>query len=415
MVTIYTTVFGGLVLAGGKAADMLGARRVLLAGLALFVLASAGSALAQDGTALLVGRACQGVGAALLSPAALAVLLASVPQPARARALAVWGSLSAVGAALGVTLGGVITSSVGWPWIFAINVPVGLAIAALLPLVTLPVPASRDGRPDLLGAGLVTIGTALVVLGLVNAGDVDGSGWSAAAPLAAGILSWLAFAAVERRVARPMLRPALLRERPVVAGVLLMTVATGLMVGNFFLGSFALQRAHGEDPLSVGLAFLPVAGAVALGAHLGGRIIGHTSARVLGCAGLGVAAAGEVAAAVLGQAPAGLVAGLAIAALGIGTVFVTAFSVALGTAGPGDGGLRSAIVSTAHELGGAFGVAVLSTVAAAAMTAARPEPASFSPAFWVAGVIAVVAVPLVAVLAAVGTRPARPRATERVP
>lgn len=405
VMTIYTTLFGGLVLAGGKAADLLGARRVLVAGLVLFVLASLTSALAHDAAALLTGRALQGIGAALLSPAALAVLLATVSGPARGKALAVWGSLSAAGTAVGVSLGGVITSALGWQWIFAINVPVGVAILAALPIVTNRVAATPSRRPDLLGAALVTAGTALIVYGLVNAGN---TGWVSGATLAsltAGAISWVAFVVAERRAADPMLRPALLREPPVAAGALLMIVATGLMVGNFFLGSFALQRAYGDEPLRVGLEFLPVAAAVALGAHLAGRLLPRVSARIVGTSGLGLAAVGEAMAAAVYGSRIALVAGLALAALGIGAVFVTAFTSALTTAGPGNGGLRSAVVSTAHELGGAFGVAALSTAASSALMVAQPSPASFSTAFWFAAVVAAAVAILAVRLVPAATRP----------
>ena len=322
----------------------------------------------------------------------------------------VWGSLSAAGTALGVSLGGVVTTALGWRWIFAINVPIGIAILALLPITTVRVAAAPARRPDLLGAVLVTAGTALFVYGLTNAGN---SGWMSVAtlaPLIAGAVSWVGFGVVERRVANPMLRPSLLREPPVAAGALLMIIATGLMVGNFFLGSFALQRAYGDGPLRVGLEFLPVAVAVALGANLAGRLLGRWPARTVGTVGLALAAVGEAVVAVLDGSRTALVGGLALAALGIGAVFVTAFTSALSNTGPDDGGTRSAIVNTAHELGGAFGVAALSTIAAGALVMTRPPASSFTAAFWFAAAAAAVGAILAALLVPAVRRPSQAHA-----
>ncbi|MEV6268357.1 MFS transporter [Kribbella sp. NPDC051936] len=398
VMTAYTTLFGGLVLVGGRIADLLGARRVLALGMVLFATASLASALAPGAATLLAGRSVQGIAAALLSPAALAVLLGQVSGAGRGRALAIWGSLSAVGTAVGVSLGGVLTSTLGWQWIFAINVPIAVGILIALPIVTSPVAAS-PARLDLTGAALVTVGTASIVYGLVGAGTVGWTDPLTLLSLAAGIALWIVFGVVESRTKDPVLRVALLAERPVVAGVLLMVVATGLMVGNFFIGSFALQRAYGDGPLRVGLEFLPVAFGVGFGAHLAGHVLERVPARSVATAGLVLAAAGEATVLLAGSGRAVLVAGVAIAALGIGAVFVTAFTSALATAGAAEGGTRSAVVSTAHELGGAFGVAVLSTIAGAALTAAHPAPESFDGTFAVAAVVAavaaVIAVPLV--------------------
>lgn len=399
VMTIYTTLFGGLVLVGGKAADLFGARRVLIVGLVLFVGASLACALAWGAGSLLVGRAVQGVGAALVSPAALAVLLAHVTGAARARALAVWGGLSAVGAAVGVSLGGILTSAWGWEWIFAINVPLGVALLVALPVLTTSVgPTPRAGRPDLAGAVLVTAGTASIVYGIVAAGDHGWGSVPALAAFAAGAALWAAFVAVERRVAEPVLRIGLLVEPPIAAGVVLMLVATGLMVGNFFLGSFVLQRAFGDDPLAVGGEFLPIAVAVGAGAQLGGRVLRRVPPRWVAVSGLAVAALGEGVAAAFTGSRVAFVAGLAVAAAGIGATFVTAFTTALAAAPDHDRGLRSAVVSTAHELGGAFGVAVVSTVAGSALARLHPSPADFSAAFVVGAVAAAAAALVAAVL-----------------
>ncbi|NUS73173.1 MAG: MFS transporter [Corynebacteriales bacterium] len=386
VMTIYTTLFGGLVLLGGKAADVFGARRVLIAGVLLFTISSLICAVAGNAVTLLAGRAAQGAGAALLSPAALAVLLAHTNGAARGKALAVWGALSAVGTALGVSVGGILTSSLGWEWVFAINVPIGALLLVVLPILTSPV-RGTPARSDVPGAIFVTAGTALIVYALVNAGS---SGWAAPGTifaLAMGAVLWATFALVEQRTAEPLLKISLLAEPSIAAGSLLMIVATGLMVGNFFLGSFALQRVYGDGALAVGLEFLPVAIAVGAGAQLGGRLLQSVSARWIATLSLGLAALGEGTAA-LGQSRGTLIVGLTLASFGIGAVFVTAFSASLAAAGAKDRGLRSAVVSTAHELGGAFGVALMSSIAGSALTAHHPTTDAFSRTFAVAAAIA---------------------------
>ena len=390
VMTTYTVCFGGLMLLGGRLADLLGARRVLLGGLLTFTAASLVCGLADTSGTLLAGRALQGVGAAALSPAALALAIASTSGAARTRVLAVWGALSGAGAALGVVLGGLLTSGFGWQWIFFVNVPIGAVVLALVPaLVGAPDRSEVRERLDLPGALLVTGGTAAAIYGLVNAGS---DGWGDPVTLIAiggAALLWAVFVGVEQASLQPLLRVGLLRERGVAAASVLMVVATGLMVGGFFLGSFTLQRVHGESAAEVGLSFLPVAVAVLGGAHLAGHLLTHVPARVVAASGLLLAALGNGLTA-LTSAPAVLVIGLSIAALGIGTTFVTAFGVGLAGADEASSGLRSALVSTTHELGGALGVAVLSGVAGAALVATGPSADDFTGAYVVAAVTAVV-------------------------
>jgi MFS family permease len=419
VMTAYTLAFGGLMLLGGRIADIVGPRRIMLIGLTIFTSSSLLCALAANAPTLLAGRATQGVGAAMFSPAALALVTATFTGPSRARALAVWGTLSAAGTALGVTIGGVLTTTFGWEWIFAINIPIGVTILLSLPFLVPAAapgrhtaapdqPAASPGRPaaapgqparslDIPGALLVTAGTSAVIYGLVNAGSHGWTATSTLLALTAGLILWVAFALTERAVRVPLLRIGLLPERPTAAGAFLMLVATALMVGEFFIGSFDLQRAHDLSAVAVGLAFLPVGLAVGAGAHLGGRLLTRISARFVAAAGLTVAAAGQGIAAASGPA-ALLVTGLAVAALGTGAIFVTAFTAALASADPAVAGLRSAIVNTFHELGGAIGVAVLSTVVGAALATAAPAAGDFAPAFAVGAVIGLAAAGIALVL-----------------
>ena len=388
VMTMYTLLFGGLMLLGGRLADRFGARRLALTGLVVFTGASLLSGLASGPAELLAGRALQGIGAALLSPATLATVLTMFDGRERDRALGVWSGIAGLGAALGVILGGVLTSAIGWRWVFTINVPIGAALLVALPMV---VPARRGTSSgaglDVPGALLVTAGTGAAIYGLVNAGSAGWGGLSTVLALAAAIAVWTVFVLVERRTAEPLLAVGLLARRPVAAGGFLMLIATGLLAGGFFLGSFGLARAHGYSALHVGLVFIPVAVAIVAGAHTASQVLARVSARMVAPAGLALAAAGYGVAA-LWTSPAALVTGLSVAALGIGACFVTAFTASLASAGPAEGGLRSALVNTFHELGGAAGVAVLSSVAGAALVAAHPAAGAFRAAFTVGASVA---------------------------
>jgi EmrB/QacA subfamily drug resistance transporter len=398
VMTAYTLVFGGLMLLGGRLADVVGPRRMILVGLGVFTAASLACALSGNAAELLAGRAAQGLGAAVLSPAALALLTRTSEGPGRMRALAVWGALSGVGTALGLVLGGLLTSALGWRWIFAINVPIGVLLLAAVPLLVPAVArATSRVRLDVPGAVLVTVGTGAIVYGLVNAGT---EGWGAAGTvlsLGGGLIAWTLFVLVERATERPLLRIGLLREPPVAAGAFLMLVATGLMVGGFFLGSFMLQRAYGMSALEVGLAFVPVALSVMGGSHITGRLLVRVPAKWVAGVGLAVAAIGE-GLVVLIDHPAGVAIGLSVASFGAGAAFVTAFTAALATAGQDDAGLRSAIVNTFHELGGAFGIAALSSVAGAALIVASPQAGDFAGAFTVAAIVVAASAAVAAVL-----------------
>ena len=397
--TAYTVCFGGLMLVGGRLADRFGARRLTLIGLAVFIAASLLSGLAAGPAALLAGRALQGAGAALLSPAALATVMTLFTGQDRAKALGVWSGLAGLGSALGVILGGVLTTEASWRWIFTINVPIGAVLLIAVPLIV-PAGGTGSGRSgsrglDVPGGLLVTAGTGAAIYGLINAGT---SGWTAPSTLGAFALAaaaWTLFTQVERRTASPLLAVGLLRRRPVAAGGFLMLIATGLLVGTFFLGSFSLQHADGYSALRVGLSFIPVAAAIVAGAHSASRALLKVPARAVAVTGLALAAAGYATAA-LWPGPAQAVTGMSVASLGIGSCFVTAFTASLADAPAAEGGLRGAIVNTFHELGGAAGVALLSTVAGAAMVAAHPAATAFRGAF-AAGAACALAAALIAV------------------
>jgi len=385
--SVYALVFGGLMLLGGKAADVVGPRRIVLAGLGLFTLASLLAGLAGTAELLLVARALQGVGAAAMSPAALSVIVRTFRGDELSRALGVWSALGGAGAAVGVLVGGVLTSGPGWPWVFYVNVPVGAALLLALLRTVRPWPGS-GGRLDVLGAALATGSTAAVVYGLVAAGD---HGWVSPhtiVALLAGLAGYALLALRLRTAAAPLLDPAMLTRRPVARGLGLIFVATALMISVFFLGSFALQQMHGFSPLETGLSFLPVAIGTILGAQVAGRVLPRRGVRAVSVAGLLVAAAGLAAAAGIFSMTV-LVAGTSVAGLGIGAVFVAAAGSLFSAVQPQEAGVASGALSTFHEFGAATGVSAVSSVAAAALL--DPSFDTFAAGYWFAAAVALAA------------------------
>jgi len=385
--SVYALVFGGLMLLGGKAADILGPRRVVLAGLTVFVAASLLAGLAGSGEMLLLARAVQGVGAAAMSPAALSVIARTFTGAELTRALGVWSALGGAGAAIGVLLGGLLAAGPGWPWVFFVNVPVGILLLIGLMRSVRALPGS-GGRLDVIGAALVTAATGAAVYGLAVAGD---DGWLSASTLiaiCAALVGYGLFAWRIRTAAAPLIEPAMLRRGPVLRGLGLIFVAAALMISVFFLGSFSLQHLHGFTALETGLSFLPVAAGTILGATLGGRIIPRWGVRAVSVTGLLITAAGLAAAAGIFSMTV-LIIGTSVAGLGVGAVFVAASAGMFSAVQPAEAGVASGALSTFHEFGAAAGVSAVSSVAAAALVA--PGFAAFASGYWFAAAVAVVA------------------------
>jgi EmrB/QacA subfamily drug resistance transporter len=386
VVSGYTLAFGGLLLLGGRAADLFGARRLVIVGLALFAGASLLAGLAPTGWALLAGRVLQGLAAAILSPSALSLVVMMFDGAERDRALGIWSALGGGGAALGLLVGGSLTAGPGWPWVFFVNVPVGLLLGLGLHRA-LPRDAARTspGPLDLLGAALVTAATGTLIYALIQAGD---RGWTSAAT---GVLAataaalYLAFVIRVRHAAHPLMNLNLLVRRPVAVGTLLVLVATALMITVFFLGSFYFQNYRGFNALQTGLVFLPVALATMTGSTFAGRVLARLGPRLLGAVALGVGGLGMWVAATVDGSVA-MVAGIGLAAAGTGAVFVVASATALGQVAPAEAGIASGIVSTFHEFGASLGAAVVSSVAAASL--AGTSQVGFSRGFATAAVVA---------------------------
>ncbi|HET6548316.1 MAG TPA: MFS transporter [Solirubrobacter sp.] len=367
VVTAYVVFSGGLLLVGGRAADLFGRRRVFLAGLSLFTLASLACGLAPSAGALVTARAAQGAGAALLTPAALSIITATYSGAQRATALSIWGAIASAGVAVGVLLGGVLTTALSWHWVFLVNLPVGLAALALAPRV-IPAFAPERRSLDLPGALAAVTGLALLVYALAGAAE---DGWSSARtllPLAAAAALLAAFARIERSVRAPLLTPSVWRVGSLVSGTLMMLGVTGVMVGMFFVNSLYLQGVLGWSALETGLAFLPFVGAITLGVHGTQHAIGRVGSRALMVAGLALVAAGAL---LLAVAPdqasyaADLLPGFVVLGLGMGLAFPAISITAMNDVTHGLAGAASGMLSTAHEIGAALGVAVLSAIALA--------------------------------------------------
>lgn len=368
VVNAYLLTFGGLLLVGGRVADRFGPRRLFVTSLAGFAAASALCGVAPSSGVLVGARAPQGIFGAMLSPSALALLLAASPQSAeRRRALAVWAGLLGLGAATGLLAGGALVQLADWRWIFLINVPV--AAAALLAVPRVLAPDDLSGRrtsPNIGGAGLATLALLLLVYTVV---ETDRHAWTSARTLGGlalvGTLAG-AFALSERRSASPLL-PAELLRRPLAlrADLVIFFAAAGLLA-MFFFQTLYLQRVLGLGPLTTGLSFLPFSGSMALASGLMGRLPERADPRLPIALGCGLAVIGLWL--MSGLTPtstygADVLPTLILTGLGLGLAFVPAIGLGTGDAEERDGGLASGLMTTAQQVGGAIGIAALITVA----------------------------------------------------
>jgi EmrB/QacA subfamily drug resistance transporter len=370
VVTIYVLFTGGLLLLGGRLADRFDRRLVFLAGLSVFTAASLASGLAPSPGALVAARAAQGVGAALLTPAALSIVTTTYSGSQRTKALSAWGAIGSAGAAAGVLFGGVLTTALSWEWVFLINVPVGIAAIALtLRLVPESRPAVGEGMLDLPGAVTVVAGLMVLVYALDGTSD---HGWGSARTLlllalAAGLLA--IFALVERASRRPLLPPATWRHRALVSSGAVVLGVTGILVGTFFLNSLYLQHVLGASALETGLGFLPLALSIGMAAHVASRLLPRAGSRTVVAGGLVLVAAGALLLAAApdeASYPVHVLPGFLVLGVGMGLVFPGVTVTALSAVPAEEAGLASGFMATSHELGAALGVAVLAAIAATA-------------------------------------------------
>jgi MFS family permease len=426
----YTLAFGGLLLLGGRLADLYGHRRVFAAGLALFCAASLLGGAAPSPGLLVAARALQGVGAAVLAPATLTILTASFPEGrVRVRALAAWTAVSVAGGAVGNLLGGALTEALSWRAILLVNVPVGIAALAMTPYLLgrerhdrdphSTGPRGRDprgrspaggrgGRIDLPGAVTATGGTVALTYGLTRTAEHGWGDPATVAVLAAGVLALVLFAAVESRASAPLLPPGLLRRRAVWAGNAMVFLAGAcFQVPMWYFLTFYMQDELGFGPLLTGLGFLPhTLVTMAVGWLVTPWLMGFVRARTLIGVGCLTAAAGFAwqAAAVTEQTYAAAVLGPAVLMSVGGGLFTTPLTaVVTSGAAPGDAGAVSGLMNAAKQTGGALGLAALMTTAASGHA---PEGEAYGPVFGLLAAVQLVAAALTPVL---------PRETRRDP
>jgi EmrB/QacA subfamily drug resistance transporter len=370
VVNAYTLTFAGFLLLGGRASDLLGRRSVFLGGTALFSIASLVCALADSSSMLVAARALQGIGGAVISPASLAIITTSFHEPReRNRALGIWGAMGGIGAALGALLGGVLTQTLGWPAIFIVNVPIGLFVLAIGPSL---IPAGRSELEhkhfDMLGASLVTGALTALVYGIVR---TDTLGWGApgvVVPVLLGVVLLGLFVLVEGRFAKAPLVPLPIFRMPKLrAANIVVFLLYGAVFSMWFFVSLYLQQVLHHDALLTGLAFVPMTLAVVLATSFAARLVARFSARSVIAAGMLSATVGL--ALLSGVRPGGsyvanVLPGGVLAALGLGLALVPATIVAVSGVQSSQSGLASGLLNTSRLIGGALGLAVLSTIAA---------------------------------------------------
>ena len=376
VVNAYTLVLGGFLLLGGRAGDLFGRKRLFLLGVAIFTLASLMNAIGTTAGMLIVFRGVQGFGAALISPIALSIVTTTFTDGRqRAKALAVWAAIAVGGASIGLIVGGALTEYLSWRWNFLINIPVGIVVIALswriLPAMA---PAKRDGRRgfDVGGAVTATAGLMAIVYGIVGANQY---GWASVRTLGfliGGIVLLVGFVLIEARVTDPLVRLSIFKERPIRAANLTMLTVTGGMFAVFFFASLYVQEVLGFSPLRAGLSFLPLTAAIILSAGLAQRIIAPIGIKTTALIGLVVASAGLLLMTTIGENGSYLtevLPGLVVLGLGLGLTFMPLTMLATYGTTREDAGLASGLLNASQNVGGALGLAVLSTLAAHLTTA----------------------------------------------
>jgi EmrB/QacA subfamily drug resistance transporter len=402
LVTAYLMMSGGGLLLGGRVADLVSRRRVFLTGLTLFTTASILTGFATTTSELIAGRATQGLAAALLTPAALSLVMTSYTGGQRRKGLALWGAVGSLGVAGGVLVGGALTTWAGWETIFWVNGPIGAVALAVAYKV---LPHNQAARASIAQFDLPGAATALgSLMALMFAlGGTATSGWLSARTLVSLTISALllsAFVAIERRSSRPLVPPHTWKVSSLVSGTVVMLGITGLLVGAVFLTSIFLQNVMGYSALLTGVAFLPFAFAITAGTLVARHLLAHASPRTVATIGLAITAGAAI---LLSTAPRGahyasdLLPGLVMLGLGVGMVFVPVSVSAMAGIPEQHAGMASGFLMTGHEVGAALGVAVLSVIASTAGSLTKPGgivsgySRGFTGAAVIAAAIAVVA------------------------
>jgi EmrB/QacA subfamily drug resistance transporter len=387
----YTLMFGGLLLLGGRAADRLGRRRLFVAGIALFTGASLACGLAQSEGTLLVARGLEGLGGAMVSPAALSIILTTFAEGAeRNRALAVWGAIAGAGGAVGLLAGGAIVEAISWRWVFFVNLPIGAGVLALTPRI---VPESRSEAPadsgyDVQGAITITLGLMALVFTLIKTNTWHwGSGKTIAGFAIAAVLI-AAFLVIEQRQRDPLVPLRIFSNRSLSASdVTMLLVAAGLF-GMFYFCTLYLQQVLGFSALKTGVSYLPFSLILIAGSTAAARVVDRFSPKPVLVAGLLVSTGGFVVLTQVsghGDYASHVLPAMAILGLGLGLSFVPITISATAGVAPQDSGLASGLLNTTQQVGGSLGLAILSTISTSRFThalhAGKTLPAALTHGF----------------------------------
>jgi EmrB/QacA subfamily drug resistance transporter len=367
VVSAYTLTFGGFLMLGSRLADLLGRKRLFMAGLVLFSAASLACGLSQSDTQLIVFRAIQGLGAAVISPAALAILTTTFAEgEERNKALAIWGAIAGTGGAVGVLLGGILTDQVGWEWIFFLNVPIGLIVILAGQRVLHESRVELGSRSlDIAGAILVTAGLTLLVYGLVTTDTYSWTSTRVLGSLAGAAVLLAGFIAVELRAKAPILPFSIFRLKSLTGANIVGLLLGAAIFSMFFLLSLYMQQVLGYSALKAGVAYLLVASVIIVAAGASQALVTRIGVRSVLITGMVLLVAGLVwfsQVSVHGAYATDLAPGFVLAGIGLGFSFVPVQIASLIGVTHDEAGIASGLINTSQQVGGALGVAVLSTI-----------------------------------------------------
>jgi len=417
----YTLIFGGFLLLGGRAADRLGRRRLFMAGIALFSCASLLCGLSQSEGMLLIARGLQGLGGAMVSPAALSLILTTFSEgPERNRALAVWGAIAGAGGAIGLLLGGVIVEALSWRWVFFVNVPIGAVVLALAPRI---VPESRSERVskggyDIEGAVTSTLGTITLVFTLIKA---DSWGWTSGRTLAGFAIAAVliaTFIQIERRHPDPLVPLRIFSNRSLAAADATFLLVAAALFGVFFFLTLYFQQVLGYSALKTGVAYLPLSLTLIGASALASRLVDRFTPKPVLSVGLLLATVGFLLLALIdghGDYATHVLPAMIVIGTGLGMSFVPITIAATNGVASGDSGLASGLLTTTQQVGGSLGLAVLSSVSTSRTTSALQDGSALPIALthgFKGAILVAAALCAVGVVLAITLLPGRRRETE---
>ena len=422
VVSAYTLVFGGFLLLGGRAADLLGRRRLFMAGLALFGLASLAGGLAQSEGMLITFRAIQGLGGAMLSPAALSLLTVTFP-PGRDRnvALGIWGGLAGLGGTLGVVAGGFLVDGAGWRWVFFVNVPITVLVVGVAPFILheSKVATRETARTfDALGAVLATAGVLALIFGVIRAEPLGWSDPEVVGSLVAAAVLLAAFVGAESRSADPLVPLRMFRSRSLSGSTVALALNGAAFTSMFFLSAIFLQQVRGESAIDTGLQFLPMGFAAILGAGVASGVVTRIGTRPVQLVGAVLSVAGLLLLTGAGAGDsyaAGLLPGFLLFGFGIMWIAVPGQIAAVSEVSHDDAGSASGLVTAGYQVGGVLGLAIVNTLSTSLANSRLADGASAQTALVDAyhrGIVVAAAFAAVVVFAALVARQKVPDAEE---